>query len=130
MQMRGEVIRANINAWRGSLEMSLEGVFGVHVDAINPVEYALHPGVGRRALLKSDSATGPRILLVEFDPGRGFLELDVHQPGPEYIYVLQGIFHDGAREYPAGSFIHNPTGSSHIPQSATGCKLLVILPAG
>jgi hypothetical protein len=83
MQMRGEVIRANINAWRGSLEMNREGVFSVHVDAINPVEYALHPGVRRRALLKSDSATGPRILLVEFDPGRGFLELDVHQPGPD-----------------------------------------------
>jgi anti-sigma factor ChrR (cupin superfamily) len=49
---------------------------------------------------------------------------------PEYIYVLQGIFLEGAREYPAGSFVHNPVGSSRIPQSATGCKLLVILPAG
>lgn len=128
--MRGELIRANTNAWRGSREMNLDGVFGVHVDAITPVEYALHPGVRKRTLLSSESPTGPRILLVEIDPGRGFLELDVHQPGPEYIYVLQGIFHDGAQEYPAGSFITNPAGSSHIPQSVGGCKLLVILPAG
>lgn len=81
--MRGEVIQANINAWRGSLEMNPEGVFSIQVDAINPVEYAIHPGVYQRTLLKSDSATGPRILLVEIDPGRDFLELDVHQPGPE-----------------------------------------------
>jgi anti-sigma factor ChrR (cupin superfamily) len=128
--MRGEVMQANIDAWRGSTEMNSNGVFSVHVDAIAPVEYELHPGVRKRALLSSDSPTGPRILLVEIDPGRGFLELDVHQPGPEYIYVLEGIFHDGAREYPTGSFIHNPVGSSHIPQSATGCKLLVILPLG
>jgi anti-sigma factor ChrR (cupin superfamily) len=128
--MRGEVMRANINAWRGSTEMNLDGVFSVHVDAIGPVEYELHPGVRKRTLQSSDSPTGPRILLVEIEPGRGFLELDVHQPGPEYIYVLEGFFHDGAREYPTGSFIHNPVGSSHIPQSATGCKLLVILPLG
>jgi anti-sigma factor ChrR (cupin superfamily) len=128
--MRGELMPANINAWRGSIEMNLDGVSSVHVDAIRPVEYELHPGVRKRTLLSSDSPTGPRILLVEIEPGRGFLELDVHEPGPEYIYVMEGTFHDGAREYPAGSFIHSPVGSSHIPQSAAGCKLLVILPLG
>ncbi|HXC44511.1 MAG TPA: cupin domain-containing protein [Candidatus Dormibacteraeota bacterium] len=108
--------------------MNLEGVFAVHADGVAPVD--LYPGIRKRTPLSSDCPTGTRILLVEIDPGHRFLELDVHQPGPEEVYVLEGIFHDGAREYPAGSFIHNPVGSSHIPQSATGCKLLVIFPQG
>jgi anti-sigma factor ChrR (cupin superfamily) len=128
--MRGKVMSGNVNAWRGSIDMNLDGVFSVLVDAVVPVEYERHPGVRKRPLLSSESPTGPRVQLVEIDPGRGFLELDVHQPGPEYVYVLEDIFHDGAREYPAGSFIYNPMGSSHIPKSATGCKLLVILPLG
>ena len=108
--------------------MNLEGVVHVHIDGVTTVD--LYPGVRKRILLDANSATGTRILLVEIDPGGSFLELDVHEPGPEEVYVLEGIFHDGEREYPAGSLIHNPAGSSHVPQSESGCKLLVIYPHG
>jgi hypothetical protein len=37
---------------------------------------------------------------------------------------------DGVRDYPAGSFIHAPAGSSHVPQSETGCTLFVFYPEG
>jgi hypothetical protein len=39
-------------------------------------------------------------------------ELDVHSPGPEEVYVISGIFNDGAHDHRAGSFIHNPAGSA------------------
>ena len=32
---------------------------------------------------------------------------------PEELYVVAGVFNDGVRDYPAGTFIHNPAGSSH-----------------
>lgn len=108
--------------------INLEGVFAVHVDQLSPID--LYPGVRKRTLLSSDAPDGAKILVVDIDPGHRFLDLDVHGPGPEEVYVLEGIFHDGVHDYPAGSFIHNPAGSSHIPQSATGCRLLVIFPQG
>jgi len=106
----------------------LLGISSVQADSIPAVDY--YPGIRKRTLLQSDSPGGPRILQVEIDAGRHFLEIDVHDSGPEYIYVLEGVFGDGMREYPAGSFICNPAGSSHVPQSRAGCKLLVILPVG
>jgi anti-sigma factor ChrR (cupin superfamily) len=54
----------------------------------------------------------------------------VHEPGAEEVYVVSGVFNDGVRDYAAGSFIHNPAGSSHIPQSKTGCTLFVFYPQG
>jgi len=73
---------------------------------------------------------GPTAQVVELDPGACWEELDVPEPGPEEVYVVAGIFNDGVRDYPAGSFIHNPAGSSHIPQSTTGCTLFVFYPEG
>jgi len=88
----------------------------------------LYPGVHKKTLWQHPN--GARALIVEIAAGSKFLELDVHQPGPEEVFVLEGIFNDGVRDYPAGTFIHNPTGSSHIPQSSTGCRLFVFLPEG
>jgi anti-sigma factor ChrR (cupin superfamily) len=68
--------------------------------------------------------------VVELDPGACWEVLDVHEPGPEEVFVVSGVFNDGVRDYPAGSFIHNPTGSSHVPQSKTGCKIFVFYPEG
>jgi hypothetical protein len=73
---------------------------------------------------------GATAQVVEFDPGACWDGLDVHDPGPEEVYVVSGVFNDGVRDYPPGSFIHNPTGSSHIPQSKTGCTIFVFYPEG
>lgn len=67
-------------------------------------------------------------MILEIDAGASFAKLDVHEPGPEEVFVVSGTFSDGVNEYSEGSFIHNPTGSAHIPQSATGCVLFVFFP--
>lgn len=108
--------------------MNLEGLRAIHENQIDTVE--LYPGVRKRTLFKAGPSKGPRILVLDIDPGHRFQELDVHDTGPEEVYVLEGSFHDGAREYPKGSLIHYPRGTSHIPQSVTGCKVLVIIPEG
>jgi anti-sigma factor ChrR (cupin superfamily) len=97
-----------------------------HVDSLSSKE--LYPGVFRKTVHSQED--GFKILLVEIGAGRKFLELDVHEPGPEEVYVLEGVFNDGERDYPAGSFVHNPKGSAHVPQSKDGCKILVIFPRG
>jgi anti-sigma factor ChrR (cupin superfamily) len=76
------------------------------------------------------SSDGPTAQVVELDPGACWEGLDVHEPGPEEVYVVSGVFNDGVRDYPAGSFIHNPKGSAHVPQSKTGCTIFVFYPEG
>src|SRR5215470_6506379 len=95
--------------------LDLRGVTSVHADDVPSVDY--YPGVRRRTLLASETPGRPRILQVEIDAGKMFLDLDVHNSGPEYIYVVEGVFSDGVHEYPPGTFIRHPSGSSHIPQS-------------
>lgn len=57
------------------------------------------------------------------DPETYFEELDHHDSGPEEVFVVSGIFNDGVRDYPAGTFIHAPKGFSHVSRSTTGCTL-------
>ena len=100
----------------------------VHVNQNDVAAREIYPGVRRRMLWQG--ANGARAQILEIDAGAGFLRLDVHHPGPEEIYVISGTFNDGARDYPAGSFVHNPAGSSHLPQSRHGCVLFVFFPEG
>ena len=51
-------------------------------------------------------------------------------PSPTRESAISGVFNDGVRDYSAGTFIHNPAGSSHVPQSETGCTLFVFYPEG
>jgi len=86
------------------------------------------PGVRVRPLWKGEN--GAKAIIFEIDPGCCYQGVDVHEPGPEEVYVVSGIFNDGVRDYPSGTFIHNPAGSSHVPQSETGCTLFVFFPEG
>ena len=88
----------------------------------------LFKGIRLRRLWKG--ANGASAQIVEIDPGCCWDGLDVHEPGPEEVYVVSGVFNDGLRSYPAGTFIHNPAGSSHVPQSETGCVLFLFYPEG
>ncbi len=47
--------------------------------------------------------------------------------GGEEILVLEGIFSDEYGDYPAGTYLRNPPGTSHQPFSKEGCTLLVKL---
>lgn len=88
----------------------------------------LFKGIRLRPLWKGENGASAQVL--EIDPGCCWDGLDVHEPGPEEVYVVSGVFNDGVRDYPAGSFIHNPAGSSHVPQSSMGCTLFVFYPEG
>lgn len=101
-------------------------VVHVHKDGVAARE--IYPGVRKRVLWQG--ANGAMAQILEIDAGATFLKLDVQHPGPAEVYVISGIFNDGARDYPAGSFVHNPAGSSHLPQSREGCVLFVFLPEG
>jgi ChrR Cupin-like domain len=109
-----------------NMHINLTGVSSTHWQSVPARE--IYPGVRKRDLWRGQN--GAKALVLEIDAGASFTELDVHEPGPEEVFVVSGTFSDGVHEYPAGSFIHNPTGSAHVPQSKEGCVLFVFFPEG
>ena len=75
-----------------------------------------------------EGGSSARAMVVEIAPGAKWDGIDSHDDNSEEVFVISGTFNDGVRDYPAGTFIHHPVGSSHIPQSATGCKLFIFYP--
>ena len=108
------------------MNINLDGVTSMHWRAAPSTE--LYPGVRKRDLWLG--ANGAKALVLEIDAGASFTELDVHAPGPEEVFVVSGTFSDGVNDYPAGTFIHHPAGSTHVPQSRDGCVLFVFFPEG
>jgi hypothetical protein len=106
--------------------LSQEGYISASVDD-SPVR-ELFPGIRLRPLWRGPGGAHANVL--EMDPGTSWPRRDVHQPGPEEVYVVAGTFNDGARDYPAGTFLHAPAGSWHIPASTVGCTLFLFYPAG
>lgn len=102
------------------------GYTSIALDEAPAIE--IFPGIRRRPLWTGENGAHAQVL--EMDPGASWPHRDVHEPGPEEVYVLSGTFEDGAREYAAGTFIHAPAGSWHIPASSTGCALFVFYPEG
>ncbi|MFJ9848995.1 cupin domain-containing protein [Streptomyces sp. NPDC101150] len=88
----------------------------------------LFPGIRVRPLWTGDN--GAKAQVLEMDAHTCWEGIDVHEPGPEEVFVVSGEFHDGERAYPAGTFVHAPAGSSHVPQTTTGCTLFVFYPEG
>jgi anti-sigma factor ChrR (cupin superfamily) len=63
------------------------------------------------------------VALVRWAAGTVF---DRHShPQGEEIFVIEGVFEDEHGQYPAGSWLRNPPGSSHTPFSAEGCLIYV-----
>jgi anti-sigma factor ChrR (cupin superfamily) len=108
------------------MTINLEGV--VSAQWQNIPAHEIFPGIRKRALWQD--ANGAKAQILEFDAGARFTTLDIHAPGPEEVFVVSGVFNDGVNDYPAGSFIHNPAGSAHIPQSKQGCVIFVFFPEG
>ena len=83
------------------------------------------PGVWRKPLAREAAEHGHTTSLVRYDPGSSF---SAHEhPRGEEILVLDGAFSDEHGDYPAGTYLRNPPGSSHSPRSESGCELLVLL---
>ncbi|MEH6468375.1 MAG: cupin domain-containing protein [Porticoccus sp.] len=106
--------------------MNFDGVVSCNWQDVEADEAA--PGITQRVLWQGSDFK--RVVVFEFQPGSVYPGLDVHEPGPEQVYVISGEFNDGREVFKAGDFIHNPAGSAHIPQSETGCVLLVMFPEG
>jgi anti-sigma factor ChrR (cupin superfamily) len=63
--------------------------------------------------------------LVRYAPKSSFSRHQ-HDLGEEFL-VLEGEFQDEHGQYPAGTYVKNPPGSSHTPFTDSGCTLFVKL---
>ena len=84
-----------------------------------------HAGVERRMLDRIGAEVAKATSVVRYKPGSKF-DSHTHEFGEE-ILVLQGVFSDENGEYPEGTYVMNPPGSSHAPRSDSGCVLFVKL---
>jgi anti-sigma factor ChrR (cupin superfamily) len=82
-------------------------------------------GVERRLLERLGDEVAKATSIVRYQPDSKF-QIHTHDFGEE-IFVLDGIFSDETGNYPAGTYIMNPPGSSHTPFSESGCTLFVKL---
>ena len=82
-------------------------------------------GVERRMLERTGDEVAKATSIVRYQAGSKF-QTHTHAFGEE-ILVLDGVLSDEAGDYPAGTYIMNPPGSSHAPYSKTGCILFVKL---
>ncbi|MBU3620394.1 cupin domain-containing protein [Polynucleobacter sp. CS-Odin-A6] len=82
-------------------------------------------GVDRRMLERQGDELAKATSIVRYQAGSSF-PAHTHEFGEE-ILVLDGVFSDELGDYPEGSYIMNPPGSSHAPYSKTGCTLFVKL---
>lgn len=83
------------------------------------------PGVQRRMLDRIGNEVARATSVVKYDPGSKFSP-HVHVGGEEFL-VLEGVFSDEHGDFPVGSYIRNPPGSSHTPRSLPGCVIFVKL---
>jgi len=64
-----------------------------------------------------------QVALVKWAPGTHF---QAHRHwGGEEIFVLEGVFEDEFGTYPQGTWMRNPSGSTHTPFSREGCLIYV-----
>lgn len=82
-------------------------------------------GVQRRKLDRIGDEVARATSIVKYAP-QSYFKPHIHGGGEE-ILVLDGIFSDEHADYPAGTYIRNPIGTSHKPHSEEGCTILVKL---
>lgn len=71
------------------------------------------PGVQRMMLDRIGGEVARATTIVRYAPNSDFSP-HTHGGGEEFI-VLEGVFSDEHGDYPAGSYIRNPIGTSHTP---------------
>lgn len=83
-------------------------------------------GVERGMLDRIGGEDGRATSIVRYAPNATFPR-HAH-PGGEEFLVLDGLFIDEHGEYPAGTYVRNPVGSSHAPHAGpAGARLFVKL---
>lgn len=84
------------------------------------------PGVERMMLDRVGDEVARATTLVRFAPHSEFTPHN-HSGGEEF-FVLEGIFSDEHKDYPAGTYVRNPIGTNHTPRiGAEGATILVKL---
>jgi quercetin dioxygenase-like cupin family protein len=83
------------------------------------------PLVHRRLLERNGGEVARATSIVRYDAGAKF-DLHAHALGEE-ILVLDGTLSDEFGDYGPGTYLKNPSGSSHAPFSEGGCTLFVKL---
>ncbi|KJS45464.1 cupin domain-containing protein [Roseovarius sp. BRH_c41] len=82
-------------------------------------------GVERMMLDRIGDEVARATTLVRFAP-ESYFDAHTHGGGEEFL-VLEGVFSDESGDYPAGSYVRNPIGTSHKPHTKEGCTILVKL---
>ncbi len=83
------------------------------------------PGVSRRMLDRIGDEVARATSIVRYDAGSSFSP-HTHSGGEEFI-VLDGVFQDEHGDFPVGTYVRNPIGTSHKPASEPGCQIFVKL---
>ena len=82
-------------------------------------------GVERMMLDRIGDDVARATTIVRFAPDSQF-DTHTHGGGEEFL-VLEGVFSDETGDYPAGTYVRNPIGTSHKPHTKEGCTILVKL---
>ncbi len=82
-------------------------------------------GISRILLEREGAESGRLTSIVEYIAGAASQRHA--NPLGEEIFVLEGIYSDENGDYPAGTYIRNPPGTSHASFSKKGCKIFVKL---
>lgn len=82
-------------------------------------------GVYRRKLDRIGDEVARATSVVKYDP-KSYFSPHTHSGGEEFL-VLEGTFSDESGDYPAGSYVRNPIGTTHKPHSENGCVIFVKL---
>ncbi|MGZ5871263.1 MAG: cupin domain-containing protein [Bradyrhizobium sp.] len=82
-------------------------------------------GVERRMLDRIGGEVARATSVVRYAPA-SYFPAHSHGMGEEFL-VLEGVFSDEHGDYPRGTYVRNPPGSSHTPHTAPGCMILVKL---
>ena len=93
----------------------------------NQLEWLASPqaGVDRRMLDRIGGEVARATSIVRYAPDSIFPS-HVHGLGEEFL-VLDGTFSDEHGDYPVGTYVRNPPGSSHAPSTRDGCTIFVKL---
>lgn len=93
----------------------------------NTLDWVKSPqsGVEHRLLSRTGSEVAKATSIVRYQPDTHF-DSHTHEFGEE-ILVLEGVLSDEHGDYPAGTYVMNPPGSSHAPRSDSGCVIFVKL---
>lgn len=83
------------------------------------------PGVDRRMLFRIGEERARATSIVRYAPGSKFAQ-HVHIGGEEFL-VLEGVFQDADGDYPAGTYVRNPPGTTHAPAAEVGTTIFVRL---